>query len=70
MMADRDIEQAAREVDPYADMIMSQEEARALVKRYEQQFGMTSEEFLRQWKAGTAPDLWETNAWAMLLNWV
>lgn len=56
--------------DDDEDMFMSREEVLEIIARYEQQFGMTSEEFLRQWKVGTAPDLWETNSWAMLLDWV
>jgi len=39
-------------------------EIAALEKRY----GMTSEEFLRAWDEGTAPDTFETNAWAMILK--
>jgi hypothetical protein len=69
-MADRDIEHPADEVDDYADMIMTDEEVRAIIAGFEKQFGMTSEEFLRQRKAGTEPDTWETNAWLSLLEWI
>ena len=32
------------------------EEVRRVIAVYEENYGMTSEEFLRQWEAGTAPD--------------
>lgn len=40
----------------------------ARVAAYERAFGMTSEQFLERWRKGEAPDSYETNAWAMLLD--
>jgi hypothetical protein len=40
----------------------------AEVKGYEEKYGMTTEEFRKQWKDGTAPDTFETNAWNMLTD--
>lgn len=48
---------------------MTQDEVRAIIADYERCFGMSSDEFLRQWQAGTAPDTRETNDWATLLDW-
>lgn len=48
--------------------ILTREEILEKIRRYEKQFGMTSKEFLTQWRAGIAPDTYETNAWAMLLD--
>ncbi len=38
------------------------------IREYEQQFGMTSAEFLKQWEEGKAADTYETNHWANLLR--
>ena len=43
-------------------------EVRHIIAAYEAKYGMSSEEFLRQWEAGTVPDTYETNDWAILLD--
>ena len=50
------------------DGVMSLDEVRRVIAAYEAKYGMSSEEFLRQWEAGTAPDNRETNDWAILLD--
>ncbi len=35
---------------------------------YEQQFGMSSEEFMRQWDEGAMDTSWEFNHWASLVR--
>ena len=62
--------QEASDAHSTDDMIMTEDEIRAIIVGYEQQYGMSSEEFLRQWKADTASDTWETNSWAMFLDWI
>lgn len=44
------------------------EEAEQLIAHYEQLFVMSSEEFLRRVKDGTAPDTFETMDWVILLR--
>ncbi len=39
-----------------------------MIRGYEEQFGIASEEFLKRWENGTAPDTFETNHWARLLQ--
>lgn len=34
----------------------------------EKRSGMSSEEFMKHWKEGSAPDTYATNAWAILLK--
>ncbi len=48
--------------------LLSLDQVRRIIDAYEAKYGMSSEEFLRQWEAGTAPDTYETNDWAMLLD--
>lgn len=55
-------------VEGYNLAIMSEAEIRRIIESYEEQFGMTSEDFLLQWEAGEAPDTFETNDWAILLG--
>lgn len=50
------------------DAILTRGEILAIIAGYEKQFGMTSDEFRQRWKAGTAPDVFETNEWAILLD--
>lgn len=45
---------------------MSLDELRQIITAYEEKYRMSSDEFLCQWQAGTAPDTDETNEWAML----
>ena len=49
--------------------LMVDYERRRIIEKYESQFGMSSEEFLRRWREGTMPDLFETNEWAILLTY-
>ncbi len=58
------------EVTDDMEGIMTREEVMEIIAAYEAMYGMSSEEFLRQWKAGTAPDTRETNDWSMLLDWI
>jgi hypothetical protein len=51
------------------DGILTREELLEQVRAYETQFGMTSDQFLRMRKAGTAPDTFETIDWAILLKY-
>jgi hypothetical protein len=48
--------------------ILSDEHRCQIIEQYEQQFGMTSEEFIERWKSGAMPDTFETNDWAILLT--
>jgi len=48
---------------------MTDEEIQRILKGYEQQFGMTSEEFLKMWAEDAVPDTYETMDWAMLLRY-
>lgn len=48
---------------------VTQEELDERIKRYEEQFGMTSEEFLEKWNKGEAPDTFETMLWSTLLDY-
>lgn len=47
--------------------LLSEAEISAIIRQYEEEFGMTSEQFLALWEAGEAPDTFETNDWAILL---
>lgn len=53
--------------DPAA--IMTDEEVEAAIKKYEQQFGMGSEEFLEQVRLGAAPDEDGIIGWKLLLKY-
>lgn len=50
--------------------MVSDEEIEMQITAYEKQYGMTSEEFMRQMRDGTAPDEFETMSWMMLLRTV
>lgn len=56
-----------RAEDPAA--IMTDEEVEAQIAHYEQKFSMSSEEFLRQARAGTAPDEAGIIDWKLLLKY-
>ena len=47
--------------------VLTKEEIISQISRYEKMFGMSSEEFLRQKRNGTAPDTCEAMDWAGLL---
>ncbi len=47
--------------------ILSEDDIKARIEEYEKKFGMSSEEFLRQKREGTAPDTFETMYWMGLL---
>ncbi|MDD2817112.1 MAG: hypothetical protein PHP00_15505 [Thiotrichaceae bacterium] len=47
---------------------MSKQEINNLITQYEQQFSMTSDEFLQLKKQGKAPDVFETMVWETLLE--
>ena len=68
-MSDRnELAKSATEAGDPAEGIITREEILEQIHNYELQYGMSSEEFLRQWKADIAPDTYETNVWAMLLD--
>jgi hypothetical protein len=48
--------------------VLSDDAIRRKIQRYEKKFGMSSEEFMEKWRAGEAPDTFETNLWASLLK--
>lgn len=50
------------------EAILTQDEIKHIIAGYEEQFGMTSDEFRKRWKDGTAPDVFETTEWAVLLD--
>jgi hypothetical protein len=50
--------------------LIDEAELEAKIKRYEEQFGMSSEEFLQRWNAGDMPDTFETNAWSIILDFL
>ena len=50
--------------------ILTVEEMKAQIARYEKDFGMSSEEFLQQMKNGTAPDTFEAMDWMALLRFL
>ncbi len=47
--------------------ILSEDDIKSQIEEYEKEFGMSSEEFLRQKRKGTAPDTFETMYWMGLL---
>jgi hypothetical protein len=51
-----------------ATAVMSHEEIEQQIGHYEQMFGMSSEAFIEQVRAGTAPDTFETMDWMILLR--
>jgi len=51
-----------------AATMLSQEDIEHQIAHYEQQFGMSSEEFSRRMREGTAPDTFETMDWMILLR--
>jgi hypothetical protein len=51
-----------------SDHLLSAEEVERQIAAYEALFGMSSDEFLRQRKAGNAPDTFETMHWYVLLR--
>ncbi len=48
--------------------MLSDTDIQEIIKKYENKFGMSSEEFTRKWKADEVPDTFETNDWAILLS--
>lgn len=48
--------------------IFTVEEMKAQIASYEEEFGMSSQEFLEQMKNGTAPDTFDTMYWMALLR--
>ena len=62
-------EQAAITAEEYQDAVATDEEVEAEIKKYEQQFGMSSEEFLEQMRLGTAPDEAGIIDWMLLLKY-
>lgn len=59
--------QEQREETPYSGEI-SREDILEEIRGYEQEFGMSSEEFMQAVQAGTAPDTFETMAWMIMLR--
>ncbi len=55
-------------IDEEVDILLPEEE-RNLIATYERKYGMPSAEFLIKWKEGKAPDTFETNTWAALLQY-
>jgi len=53
---------------PWLRVLVSDKEIEDRIARHEQQFGMSSEKFLKMWRDGTAPDLFETRDWNILLK--
>jgi len=51
-----------------APTMISDEEIEMQIAEYEKQYGMTSEEFMRQMREGTAPDEFETMSWMISLR--
>ncbi len=51
-----------------APTMVTDEEIRMQIAEYEKQYGMTSEEFMRQMREGTAPDEFETMSWMISLG--
>ncbi len=47
--------------------ILSEDDIKSQIEEYEKKFGMSSEEFLRKKREGTAPDTFETMYWMGLL---
>ncbi len=60
--------ESTTEDQPSPADIITREELLEQIRAYEIQYEMTSAEFLRQWEAGVAPDTYETNVWAMILD--
>jgi len=54
------------EVPP--EYIMTDEDVEREIRAYEEQFGMSSEEFLSQKRKGEFPDIFEAIAWQVLLK--
>jgi len=52
------------------EAILTRAEILAIIGEYENQFGMTSDEFRKRWQEGSVPDVFETNSWAMLLKYL
>jgi len=48
---------------------MTRQEIEEHIAAYEEMFGMSSDEFLRSVRDGTAPDTFETNDWRILLKY-
>jgi len=44
---------------------ISLDDIRARIKRFEEYYGITSEEFLKRWRKGDFEDTFWTNLWAM-----
>ncbi len=61
--------QAAITDEEYQEAVATDEEIEAEIKQYEQQFGMSSEEFLEQVRLGTAPDEAGIIGWKLLLEY-
>lgn len=55
--------------EEYQEAVATDEEVEAAIKKYEQQFGMSSEEFLEQVRLGTAPDEAGIIDWKLLLKY-
>lgn len=52
----------------HGEGILPLEEVQRIIAAYEEKYNVSTEEFLRQWKAGTAPDNEETNDWNILIR--
>lgn len=55
--------------EQYPISLLTHEEIDRRIAQYESQYDMTSEEFLRRRREGTAPDTFETMVWAILLDY-
>lgn len=62
-------DQAAITSEEYQGAIATDEEIEAAIKKHEQEFGMSSEEFLEQVRLGTAPDEAGIIDWKLLLKY-
>lgn len=47
---------------------LTSEDVESQIAHYECRFSMSSEEFLKRWREGTAPDTFETMDWLILLR--
>ena len=49
---------------------LSLDDIRAQIKRYEEYYGVSSEEFLKRWRKGDFEDTFWTNLWRMKINFL
>ncbi|MBC7813860.1 MAG: hypothetical protein H7175_22080 [Burkholderiales bacterium] len=49
--------------------VMTDEEIQRILKGYEQQFGMSSEEFLKKWAEDAVPDTADTMEWMIVASY-